>query len=119
MKHLLSTFILFIACYAASAQQQRQTISGHIYDEASGAPLTGVVVLITDLKPEVGTTSDSLGNFILDSITIGRHNLKFIYMTYEDKVLVDQALREHSGDPAAFLAAAAGAFLANGWGNKV
>lgn len=92
MKHLISTFILFIACYAASAQQQRQTISGHIYDEASGAPLTGVVVLITDIKPEVGTTSDSLGNFNLDSITIGRHNLKFIYMTYEDKVLNDVEL---------------------------
>ena len=45
--------------------------------------------MITDLNPVRGTRTDSLGNFRIDSITIGRHNLRVSLLPYEAKTLND------------------------------
>ncbi len=71
------------------AQTQTQTIKGRIYDEASGAPLQGVIVTVTDVTPVVGTATDSVGSFKIENIAIGRHNLKITYLSFEEKVLND------------------------------
>lgn len=71
------------------AQTQVQTVKGRIYDEASGAPLIGAIITVTDLSPVKGAATDSSGNFIIDSIKIGRHTFKVTYMPYENKVLSD------------------------------
>ena len=88
MKLLLSS-LLSLAAVAAHAQNQVQTIKGRIYDEASGTPLQGVIISVTDLSPVKGTATDSAGNFILDSIAIGRRTLKISYVSYESKTLND------------------------------
>ncbi|NCX95585.1 MAG: TonB-dependent receptor [Chitinophagia bacterium] len=90
MKKLFSLLVAvcFFSLYAI-AQPAMQTITGHLYDEASGAPLEGVIVMITDLEPVKGTATDSLGNFRIDSVPIGRHTVKAQYFAYEPKVLND------------------------------
>ncbi len=71
------------------AQQQTQTISGYIYDEASRAPLEGVIVRVLNTTPEKGAATDATGRFRIDSVAIGRRSVKVTYLSYEDKVLND------------------------------
>ncbi len=88
MKRIL-TLLVFMLPMLAVAQTQVQTVKGRVFDEASGAPLIGVIVTVTDTKPVRGAVTDSAGYFVIDSILIGRHTFKIAYMSYEDKMLND------------------------------
>ncbi len=89
MSRFIFLFSLLLSSAASFAQTQTQTVTGRVYDEASGAPLAGVIVVVTDLNPLCGTATDSVGNFRLDSISIGRHNIKISYVSFEEKTLSD------------------------------
>ena len=89
MKILLTLLFSLAIAMGCLAQSQTQTIKGHIYDEASGAPLPDAIILVTDVVPVRGATTDSLGNFRIDSIMIGRHSLKISLLPYEAKTLND------------------------------
>ncbi len=89
MSRFIFLFSLLLSSAASFAQTQTQTVTGRVYDEASGAPLAGVIVVVTDLNPLRGTATDSVGNFRLDSISIGRHNIKISYVSFEEKTLSD------------------------------
>jgi hypothetical protein len=87
MSRFIALFFLFLPSLAVS--QTVQTITGRIYDEASGAPLEGAVVVVTDLDPPKGGAADSLGFFKIEGVTIGRHTFKVSYASYEPKTLYD------------------------------
>ncbi len=89
MKNAIVPIILLAATTFNAQAQQRQHITGRIIDEASGAPLSGVIVTVIDQEPVRGATTDSLGKFDIDSISIGRHTLRISYVSYETKVLND------------------------------
>lgn len=87
MKKAIGLFILMLASTGIWAQVQK--ITGRVYDEASGAPVVGAIVTVIDVTPMRGDATDSLGNFKIDSVPLGRHNLKFVYVTYETKMIPD------------------------------
>jgi len=82
---LLSLIVLF--GNALTAQVLTQTIRGKVVDEESKFPLEGVTVrLLSDTNGTTGTLTDLEGNFRLDKIPVGRHQLEFRYLGYEPKL---------------------------------
>lgn len=63
-----------------------QTIKGQIIDEVSELPIPYASVGVLD-NTTIGTITDSLGNFMLKDIPIGRYDIQASYMGYESRIL--------------------------------
>ena len=70
-----------------------QTVRGSITDKDSGLPIPGVAVYIA--SPLKGAITDPEGNFRLNEIPVGRHQLEISCMGYEGKSLANLVV--HSG----------------------
>jgi len=86
-------FILILCCITTLntfAQKTEnlptQTIRGIVIDQASGAPLSYISIGLLDM-PEIGTTSDDNGQFILKNIPVGRHDLQATSVGYEANII--------------------------------
>jgi hypothetical protein len=84
-KHLLFSAISLFVSLSVFAQQPTQSIRGMVIDNASNAPLPFVNIVIQNTNK--GTTTDSLGNFTLQNITVGRYNIQVSIMGYEPLIL--------------------------------
>ncbi len=80
----LFLFYLFLPIFTFS-QNNTQTIRGNITDKLSHASIYGVNVQITSLQ--IGTSTDSLGNYSLTSIPPDRYEVKISYTGYKTVVL--------------------------------
>ncbi|MCF8450588.1 MAG: carboxypeptidase-like regulatory domain-containing protein, partial [Taibaiella sp.] len=89
MKRIFSILLVFLLPLIATAQQQTQSVTGYIYDEASKSPLSGVIVTLLNTTPARGAATDADGRFRIDSVQIGRRSFKISYLSYEDKVIND------------------------------
>lgn len=89
MKRILSAIISILLPLLSLAQQQTQSITGYIYDEASHAPIAGAIVTVLNSTPIRGAATDASGRFRIDSVLIGRRSLKISYISYEDKTIND------------------------------
>lgn len=89
MKQITSVLAILFLPIFLFAQQQTQSITGLIYDEASHAPIEGAIVTVVGTTPPRGAASDAQGRFRIDSVLIGRRSLKITYLSYEDKVIND------------------------------
>ncbi len=69
------------------AQIPTQTIRGPVTDEASGASIPGVSVILEGSEPLKGTTTDSDGSFRLTGVPVGRQSFRFSYVGYETKLV--------------------------------
>lgn len=67
------------------AQQPQQTIRGTVLDISSNAPLPNVSVVL--LNTNFATTTDSLGDFILKNVSVGRYTIQVSMIGYESFVL--------------------------------
>jgi hypothetical protein len=67
------------------AQQLTQTIRGQVLSDTE-EPLSGVAVMVTDLSRPIGTFSDSLGQFVLEKVPVGRRSVKASLVGYSDFV---------------------------------
>ena len=70
-----------------AAQELTQTIKGQIKDAQSGAPLIGVNVIVTGTDPIQGSTTDIDGNFRIEQVKVGRHNIKATFVGYEELII--------------------------------
>ena len=70
----------------------RQTIRGTVTDRDSKITLPGASVVIVGSNPIIGTATDMDGNFILENVTVGRHDIKVTFIGYEDAVLTEVLL---------------------------
>ena len=81
-----------ILCFAISlmlaqlAQAQVQTIRGRVLDKESQQPLKGAVITIITNGKDSGSAavSDSLGDFQIQGVAVGRHNLQASMTSYRD-----------------------------------
>lgn len=64
-----------------------QTVRGKITDKESGVPLIGVSVRIVSLVPEKGTVSNVNGDFRINNVAIGRHEIVVSYLGFETIVI--------------------------------
>ena len=89
MKQIINNTILttlgLILTLCAYAQQPTQNIRGIVTDRSSGAPLSFVSIGLLDL-PQIGTTTDDDGKFILNNVPIGRHDLQATFIGYEPNI---------------------------------
>ncbi|MFC2101527.1 carboxypeptidase-like regulatory domain-containing protein [Bacteroidota bacterium] len=84
MKTLIFILTLFISALSLNAQEYKQTIRGTITDSETQETLPGANIVILDTDPLMGGSSDSQGNYQIDNVPVGRHNIKITYMGYED-----------------------------------
>lgn len=84
-KLALGTCFLLI-CVGLQAQST-QTIRGQIIDKESKSPLIGVTVIVLDVDPIIGTTTDENGDFKLEKVLVGRRNIKISYLGFKEQTL--------------------------------
>lgn len=89
MKHLVIAAVFF-GCLVSGFTQQTiytQTVKGVITDEQSGNIIKGVTVTVDGIKPPIQAISDSLGNFKLKQVPIGRQTLRISCLGFEDAIV--------------------------------
>lgn len=84
-RHLAFSFISLFVSLSIIAQQPIQSIRGTVMDNASHSPLSFVNIVIQNTNK--GTTTDSLGNFTLQNIPVGRYSIQVSMMGYEPLIL--------------------------------
>lgn len=79
---------LLTACFCLPAFSQRltQNIRGTVTDRASGAAIGYATIQLED-APGKGAITDSVGNFLLAGIPIGRHTVKATCVGYETSLV--------------------------------
>lgn len=73
-------------CLSISAQHLTQNIRGTVTDKASGIPIAYATIQLED-APDRGAITDSIGNFVLKGISLGRHNVKATFIGYEPSLV--------------------------------
>lgn len=79
---VLSLVLLSVIVYA----QPAQTIRGVVLDEASNAPVPYATVVLINTQPLLGATTDTLGNFAISKVPVGRYDVKVTCVGYHDVV---------------------------------
>ena len=74
-----------VLCFA----QRTQVVRGHIVDKESKSPLAGVIVAITDMTTRMGAATDKFGNFVIQEVRVGKHNITVSYMGFNTVTLSD------------------------------
>ena len=82
MKTYILPVIFSLLSFSLSAQSV-QNIKGQIIDKQSELPLIGATVVLLNVEPTNGTTTDLDGYFSLIDIPLGRYDLGISYLGYE------------------------------------
>lgn len=82
MKTYIIPVIFLIYSFSISAQSV-QNIKGQVIDKQSELPLIGATVVLLDVEPTLGTTTDLDGYFSLVDIPLGRYDVGVSYLGYE------------------------------------
>ncbi len=94
-KRLAIIFWLLLPAIVSNAQNLTQDVKGNVIDKDSRRPLAGATVSVAEDSVQVTVTTDSLGNFLLRGITVGRRRVQCSYSGYEnyltDNIIVNSA----------------------------
>jgi hypothetical protein len=63
--------------------QSFQNIRGIVRDKSSGVPLEYATVAVLGAQPLLGTTTDSLGQFVIRNVPVGRYDVRVGFVGYE------------------------------------
>lgn len=82
---LIITLLALLLPLFTYAQQPVQSIRGQVNDKESKSPLIGanVIVYIDSVMLTAGST-DELGNYRIDDVPVGRVNVRYTYIGYDD-----------------------------------
>jgi CarboxypepD_reg-like domain len=90
-----SLIVILVSVTMQAFAQPTQRIRGSVVTQASNAPVAFASIVLLDTRPSVGTTTDSLGNFTLAHVPVGRYDLKVTCIGFEPalvrEVLVSSA----------------------------
>jgi CarboxypepD_reg-like domain len=90
-----SKFLLVLLCFClfacqSSAQKTNslsQTVKGNVLDAESKRPLASVSVFIASVN--MGAITDTLGNFTMNGVSIGRQTITVSLLGYETKTIAE------------------------------
>ncbi|MBI3510562.1 MAG: TonB-dependent receptor [Bacteroidetes bacterium] len=88
MRIVIILLFFFLQNFLLVAQTQTpvQTVRGTIVDDQTKTPLVGAIVVLNDTgAAQRNTTSDVDGNFRMENVAVGRHNLLFRFVGYKDR----------------------------------
>ena len=83
MKYSL-LFLFSLVCITSNLAQQ--TVKGKVVDLESQFPLPGVNVQIADGDFSVGVATSVNGQFKLENVPLGRHQIRFTFIGYKPLV---------------------------------
>ncbi len=86
MKKFILTLLAGAYCTLLHAQPA-QLVKGRIIDSESQQAVIGANVLITSINPGIGGSTDTEGNFRIESVPVGRHSFKITSVGYDDAFL--------------------------------
>ena len=92
VQKFITAMLLFVSVATFSqnnTQTITQTVRGNVSDKESKAPLAFASVIMLGSSPIIGTATDSLGNFALPNIAVGRQSLEISYQGYKTAVVSD------------------------------
>lgn len=81
------TLILAFLFIHAKAQQPLQSVRGSVIDNASQSPVAFANVMLMNTQPLLGGVTDSLGNFSIANVPVGRYDLKITCIGYEEALV--------------------------------
>jgi hypothetical protein len=85
---IIHASVLLIAIFSVTnAQELTQVVRGQVIDVESQAPLAFASVTVITTNPVLGEITDDNGNFRLQKVPVGRHDIKVSYMGYETQVI--------------------------------
>ena len=87
LKIVIGIALLNAICYTANAQGLTQVVRGQVIDIESQIPLAFASIAVITTSPVLGSITDDNGNFRLEKVPIGRHDIKVAYMGYETQVI--------------------------------
>jgi hypothetical protein len=87
-KTLITLALLFLTL-VTFGQTITQTISGHVMDKESKAPLPDASVILLNANPSNGAVTDSMGYFALHNVPIGRQSIQVTYLGYKAALVSD------------------------------
>lgn len=96
MKTIKVTIILIILLFSAEFPAQLlQTVRGTVTDKVSQAPVPGAVVVVLNTQPALAATTGADGSFRLESVPVGKIDLKISMVGYLESQL--RQVNLHSG----------------------
>jgi hypothetical protein len=87
MKRSTLFFLLNLLFVPALWGQYVQNIRGTVRDKSSGVPIEYAAITVLGTDPVSGAITDSLGQFIIWNVPIGRYDLQIRFMGYEPVVV--------------------------------
>ncbi len=82
-----SVFFFLGLLPAGKGQELSQTVRGKVIDQDLKKPLYGAQVRIIGTQPVIGDVTGEDGTFRLDSVPVGKQDLKVTYLGYEPRIL--------------------------------
>lgn len=79
--------VLIILSIPAGAQTITQTVRGKVLDAESQVSLPGASIIILNTDPIIGTTSDPFGNFVIENVELGRHDIQASFIGYDPYIM--------------------------------
>jgi len=86
-KLCLGLLCLIISTLGLNAQSNQQTIRGTVVDSESRTPLIGVNLILLNNAEGLGSSTDLEGNFRIEGVPYGRHDIQVSYLSYESKTI--------------------------------
>ncbi len=80
---VLSLTLLLTLSIFQSLHAQSGTIRGTVVNAITHEPLPGANVTIQDTAPLIGTSTDAKGEFLLQKVPLGRHDIQITYLGYQ------------------------------------
>ena len=85
MKKSILTTVCIMSLYCLSfAQTITQTVKGKVLDITTQEALVGANVILINSDPIIGVSTNIEGEFILENVPVGRHNIKVSMIGYEN-----------------------------------
>jgi len=93
----MKNFIILIVlvsfnCLSYGQSAYFQNIRGTVIDNQSEETLVGASIVLVDIVPIMGTTTDADGYFKIDNVPIGRHDIQISFIGYNPVLLKNQML---------------------------
>jgi len=90
---LFTTLFLVLIFGQIYAQTITQSITGTVQDNITGEPLVGANIVVINLEPLTGTTSNEDGRFELQHIPVGLVSLRVSFVGYKTVEIQNRELR--------------------------
>lgn len=81
-------FVIILAFFTVQLfAQPTQTIRGTVIDYSSNQPIAFASVIGLNTTPLLGATTDTVGNFVILNVPVGRYNIQASFIGYESSII--------------------------------